>query len=202
MQLIPGLAIEQAPVDSLVEHPRNARRGDVEVIKESLTAHGQYAPLVVQRSTRHVLKGNHTLQALRALNWTDAAVVYVDVDDDQALRILLVDNRSSDLGGYDFDALAELIGILDGDYAGTGYGPDDLAQTKAMLDALTPRDTQGSSASEDLPGWEAKGLRTIQLTYNVATHDKVTEALDRIARHHQVDTYSAVVKLMVENAPD
>jgi hypothetical protein len=193
VQLIPALTVERVPIGVLSEHPDNARHGDVDAIIESIQVHGQYAPLIAQRSTGRVLKGNHTLRALRMLARETVEVAYLDVDDDQALRILLVDNRSSDLGGYDYDALTAVIQSLGGDFAGTGYTPDDLKDAEAFLAFLTPRDAQAASAADDLPGWEAKGMRTILLSYSLAQHAEVSDALDRLARHYKLDDYSAVV---------
>lgn len=201
MQVIAGLAVEWVPLDRLVEHPRNARVGDVDTILESLQTHGQYVPLIAQRSTGHVLKGNHTLKALRQLHRATAAVSWLDVDDDQALRILLIDNRASDLGGYDYDDLTAVIQSLAGDLAGTGYTPDDVSDAEDLLARLTPKDTQGSTAAEDLPGWEAKGVRTVLLSYSVSQHAEVTAALDRLARCYEVGDYSAVVARMVAAQP-
>jgi len=126
------LGVEQVPIDSVQPHPANARRGDVEAIKLSLETHGQYAPIVVQRSTGYVVKGNHTLAAARALGWAEVGVVFVDVSDDQAARIMLVDNATSDAGTYDAQSMQELIDQLEGDLAGTGYDAesiDDLLRT-------------------------------------------------------------------------
>src|ERR1017187_2560559 len=92
-----SLTVEQVDVGTLKQHPRNARQGDVGAIVESLRAHGQYRPIVVQRSTNHVLAGNHTLKAARELGWPTIAATFLDVTNDQALRILLVDNRTNDL---------------------------------------------------------------------------------------------------------
>ena len=85
------------PIDDFKTHPRNVRQGDVGAISESLKAHGQYRPIVVQRSTGYVLAGNHTFMAAKSLGWDKIAVTYVDCDEEQATRILLVDNRANDL---------------------------------------------------------------------------------------------------------
>lgn len=53
-------------------------------------------------------------------------VQYVDVDDTQALKILLVDNRSSDLAAYSLDVLEGLLEQLAPDLSGTGFDLDDL----------------------------------------------------------------------------
>jgi hypothetical protein len=84
----------------------NARRGDVPAIAESLAQNGQYKPVVVNVGTTtgrpdEVLVGNHTLLAARSLGWESIDVCYVDVDETQAKRIVLADNRLSDRATYD-----------------------------------------------------------------------------------------------------
>jgi len=116
---------ERKKVAELKPHPENPRRGDVEAIAESLSAHGQYRPITVQKSTGFVLAGNHTLAAAASLGWDEVAVVVVDVDDEQARRILLVDNRTADMGSYDDDALVSLLQSLE-DLGGTGYTFEDI----------------------------------------------------------------------------
>lgn len=56
--------------------------------------------------------------------------MWVDVDDDRALRILLADNRTNDLASYDDTVLASLLSDLanTSDLTGTGYDGDDLDQ--------------------------------------------------------------------------
>lgn len=98
----PELAV---PVSRLRLYARNPRRGDLEALKESLRLNGQYRPIVVNRGTAtgredEVLAGNHTLRAARELGWEAIAATYVDVDDEHARRIVLVDNRTNDLASY------------------------------------------------------------------------------------------------------
>ncbi len=128
------LTIECVPTDSLIPHPDNPRRGNVEAIKESLERNGQYRPIVANRSTREVLAGNHTLRAAVELGWAAIAATFVDVDPEQAKRILLGDNRTNDLAGYDTQELVDLLSELD-DLEGTGY--DDAALGE-LLDELAP----------------------------------------------------------------
>lgn len=106
-------------------YPGNARRGDVDAIADSLKVHGQFQPIIVQKGTNYVLIGNHTLKAAKKLRWAEVQVSYLDVEDAQAKKIVLVANRTSDLGTYDLDALATLLSDVD-DLAGTGYSDADL----------------------------------------------------------------------------
>ncbi len=123
--------VELVAVGSLRLSGQNPRRGDVAAIKQSLEANKQYQPIIARRSTGEVLVGNHRLLAARELGWREIAVCFIDVDDDQARRILLADNRTSDLAGYDSQALIDLLEELDGGFVGTGYVQADL---DALLD--------------------------------------------------------------------
>jgi hypothetical protein len=123
------LAQHAIPIGSVTNHPRNVRQGDIGAISESLKDNGQYRPIVVQSSTGHVLAGNHTLKAAKALGWKEIAATFVDCDDERALRILLADNRTNDLATYDDNALADLLKELastEQGLSGTLYDGDDL----------------------------------------------------------------------------
>ena len=115
------------PIDSVRPYEHNPRRGDLDAIKESLEANGQYRPVVANRRDGTVLAGNHTWQAAKALGWDEVAVTWVDVDEEDAARIVLVDNRANDLAGYDDRSLAELLGSLP-DLSGPGYDAAALAE--------------------------------------------------------------------------
>ena len=132
---------ERVAIDAVRPHPHNARQGDVAAISESLRIHGQYRPIVVQKATSHIVAGNHTWQAAQSLGWKEIDVTWIDVDDDEALRILLVDNRSNDLASYDDAALAELLKSLADDAGtleGTGFDEDDLAELLGDTEPFDP----------------------------------------------------------------
>lgn len=116
-------------IDELQTHPSNVRQGDVGAICESLKAHGQYRPIVFQQSTKRILAGNHTYKAAKALGWTHIAATPVVCDDQQALRILLADNKANDLATYDepelIELLKQLVDTTDG-LLGTLFDEDEL----------------------------------------------------------------------------
>jgi hypothetical protein len=93
------------PVNSIRPHPRNPRRGDVYAIGKSIEAHGFYGRVLVQKSTGYILVGNHRYFAAVEADAAEIPVEYVDVPDDEALRILLDDNRASDMAQYDHEIL-------------------------------------------------------------------------------------------------
>jgi len=127
---------EAVPLAQLTEHPSNPRRGSVQVIADSIEANGFYGAVIAQRSTGFVVAGNHRLKAAREQGLDSVPVVWLDIDDERARRILLVDNRSSDLAGYDDPELAALLTSLAGSpdaLRGTGFADDDLADVLARL---------------------------------------------------------------------
>lgn len=123
------------PLNALTPHPANPRRGHLDAISDSIREHGFYGAVVAQRSTGHILAGNHRWQAAQAAGATEIPVIWVDVNDDEALRILLVDNRTNDLATYDDHALLAILNDLNLTPAGlTGTGYDDNA-LKDLLEA-------------------------------------------------------------------
>jgi hypothetical protein len=93
--------LRQLPINEVKVHPLNPREGDIGSIIDSLEVMGQYRPIVVNKRTKHISSGNHTYQGAVQLGWEKIAVHWVDVDDVEEIKILIVDNRTSDLATYD-----------------------------------------------------------------------------------------------------
>lgn len=155
-------AYEMVPVSDLSPHPDNPRRGNVDLIAESIEANGFYGGLVVQRSTGHVLAGNHRFRAAQQVGIEEVPVMWVEVDDDVARRILLVDNRSADLAANDDTELLALLESLDFELEGTGYSPDDLDDLKALLGKIeeTAAEETGARFADD--GEVVEGVKTLK----------------------------------------
>lgn len=133
--------------------PGNPRKGDVDAIAASLRANNQYKPITVNKGTHtgrpmEVLAGNHTVKAIRDLaekypedeRWQEIDAWVIDVDNDRAERIVLADNRTSELGGIDTHQLHELLsglGETDAALEGTGYSGVDL---QALAEAVKSPD--------------------------------------------------------------
>lgn len=148
----------EIPLADISPHPRNPRRGDIDLIAESLRVNGQYRPIVVQLYTGFILAGNHTAIAAGRLGWTHILGVYVDVDDVAALRILLADNRTADVATYEFDELDALLRSFEGDLEGTGWTSESAARELGRLIsdsespfAAVPRPSGGSAPIDAVP---------------------------------------------------
>lgn len=151
MAIAPALRALIVPVDAVEPHPRNARQGDVGAVATSLDTFGQVRPILVQRSTGYIVAGNHVWRAVKSLGWAEIAAVMVDFDDQTALRYLIADNRTQELGTYDQDVLLGVLTELAGAniLLGTGYDGDDVDLLLKRRDLMLPE--PGDAPVEQVP---------------------------------------------------
>ena len=140
---------ELVPVGSVRAHPENPNRRNVKAIGRSIEANGFYGAVIVQKSTGYILAGNHRYQAAVDSGADELPVIYVDVSDVEAVRILLADNRYAELSKRDparVAALLEGLKTAKGKLKGTGYGAGFLNRT------LTTLSKQSEDDEDDGPG--------------------------------------------------
>jgi hypothetical protein len=193
------------PVDSLVPHPENPNQGSVGAIHESIDENGFVGAVVAQKSRRRVLAGNHTLQAALAAGMAEIPVIWVDVDDARARKILLAMNKARDEATYDPHALAKMLVAMAGESAEglrgslwSGDELDDLLGTMAKdagiaveqlvndLGGSVPGMSAGLShgQSADVPakagGIETGALKQIVFTFSAEEFPLVRKRLDAL----------------------
>jgi site-specific DNA-methyltransferase (adenine-specific) len=125
-----NLRVESVLISSLSLDPTNARRHDAKnlaSIEGSLRLFGQRKPIVVTGSNV-VVAGNGTLEAAKALGWSNIDVVRIPVDwsPEQVKAYALADNRTAELAEWDAKVLAEQLVELDAvgwDVAEFGFEP-------------------------------------------------------------------------------
>lgn len=202
---------EVVPVDALSPHPDNPRRGDTAAIGESIVANGFYGAVIAQRSTGYVLAGNHRLLAARAAGIRTIPTVWVDVDDERAKRILLTDNRTSDIATNDEAALLSLLeglALTPELLAGTGYDMDALEDLRVVFDSVpaaapadtdahyaeTPEEEAARQAGRGLePSTRAAGLRELILVFPTAEQAAILDVIAALKPALGPDATSAQV---------
>lgn len=171
--------IKEVDINSLKEFPNNPRSSDLEPIKISLEKHGQYRPLTVNQHNNQILTGNHTWLAMKELGYTTCNVMFVDVDENKARKIVLVDNRMNELATYDKSKLSNMLGDLMelGELFGTGYSADEVDNIFAETEQLEETDfeefTGGFALSED-------EIADIEKRIQTPTEKKSSERLNEI----------------------
>lgn len=203
MNIRPEIADLAKPINDFTTHPRNVRQGDIGAICESLDAHGQYRPIVVQRSTGFILAGNHTWMAAKQLGWQQVAATFVDCDDAQALRILLVDNRANDLAMYDDKALADVLRDLTTTELGLDgslFSGDDLDDLLYRLEGSAGLAQQGTSLSDEADNYAAHDTRSLVIPMAVAEFTQIVAKLAEIRKSLDLPDNSAAIKHLVDDA--
>lgn len=155
------LTIHELSLADLALLPGNPRQGDIGAVSESMRVNGVYQPIIVNKGTKtgrpnEIIAGNHRAQAAKALGHETIPSVVLDVTDEEAKRIALADNRTSDLADYDNDALLLMLQDLP-DLAGTGYDGDDLDDLLAELDTTSAE--EGLTDPDDVPPPPTRRLR-------------------------------------------
>lgn len=155
------------PITTVTQHPDNPNNGDTDAIAESMQTNGVYAGVIAQKTTGHILAGNHRYAALLQLGATQIPVTWLDITNEQATRILLADNRTTRLGHDDEHLLATLLDDLTKTptgLTGTGYTNEDLLALTTI--AFAPPAPQTNT--------------TIQLVIDFTTQDDAEHALDNL----------------------
>jgi hypothetical protein len=127
------------PVEAITEHPANPNEGDEEILAESLDEHGFYGAVIVQRSTGHIIAGNTRHRRAVAAGAASIPGFWLDVGDEQAAKMLAVDNASTRAGAVNEGKLLDLLRPLS-DLIGTGYKGSELDD---MVARMTGQPTRG-----------------------------------------------------------
>lgn len=195
------------PVSTLSEHPENPRRGDSKAVNESIATNGFYGAILVQRSTGRVLAGHTRLKAAKQSGATSVPGIWLDVNDTQAKRILLADNRTSDLAYYDDDALFAVLGsILEDDSSLKGTGYDDATYRLLLRNDTEPEELyvgnvkQGPTPTDRQPIYDASDIRSIILPYSGEAYDEVVQNLTALRQEYDVKTNADVVRRLLQDA--
>jgi ParB-like chromosome segregation protein Spo0J len=147
------MEISRVSIDALIPDPSNARMHDevnISAIKGSLAKFGQQKPIVITKNNV-VVAGNGTLEAAKALGWTELDVIYSELSGTEAIAYALSDNRTSELGSWNKGILGkQLLGLSREGFgiANIGFDPKQWirSDTSSLLDdaSKNPKEKQGS----------------------------------------------------------
>lgn len=103
-------SVDEAKLDPANENVHD--EGSIAAIAASLKRFKQRTPIVVNKKTGFIAKGNGTWLAARKLGWTKLAIVFVTDDASTHTGYRLADNRTSQLSHFDDERLAASIALL------------------------------------------------------------------------------------------
>lgn len=119
-QLLNNSQIVTLKLSQIISDPMNSRVHDIhniEVIKKSLSRFGQYRPFVIQKSTMYIRVGNGMYQAMvqlakeqqKPLNQLEVKCIVLDITNQEANTLSVLDNKSSDLSYNDNAKLGQIF---------------------------------------------------------------------------------------------
>ena len=189
------MELETVKLSELKEFPDNPRVGDVRRIGDSLMKNGQYRPLTVNRKDNVILTGNHTYRAMLKLCWEECLVTYVDVDEDKAKKIVLVDNRLNDLAEYDQELLNKMLKELveENDFFGTGYDSnevEDMLKTVDMDFSVPVLEEENETVSLSKP---TEMVKEILLYFNDSEFEEYKNNIMAIADFYKCNLQEATL---------
>lgn len=141
------MQIERVPIDSISPDPANVRKHpekNLDAIKSSLRRFGQQKPIVVD-ANGIVRAGNGTLEAAKALGWTEIGIVRTELKGSEATAFAIADNRTGELADWNEAALFDTLRVLECEIPAI-----DLGFTVDEVKALQPEE-QPSENSDVIP---------------------------------------------------
>jgi hypothetical protein len=196
----------EADLTALSEHPDNPRRGDDGAVADSVDANGFYGAILAQASTGHVLAGHTRRRVLLDKGETTGPVIWVDVDDATARRILLADNRMAELATWDDEALLRVLSELGGaDPAGldgTGFDAEMLSALAADLGEVTMPTVERKDREHVADRYQNTELRQVTFALRVTEYNELVTRLETLRSQWGLDTYAAVVTRLVTEATE
>lgn len=122
--------IVKMKIDELIEFPNNVRihtKRNLDALKKSLEEFGQVKNIIVQKSTNYIVAGNGLYQAAKALGWEEITCNVIDIEDDKAKALCILDNRTGDLSQMDEKNLLDMLKDFDANMLDlTGYNDKEL----------------------------------------------------------------------------
>lgn len=201
------------PIDSIRPHPRNPRQGDVGAMSLSLERFGQYRPAVVRAGdgpeAGEIVAGSHMWKAAKALGWTHLAVLPRVMGEQEAVALMLADNRVADRGSYDQAALADLLQDLQAADDGRldpalGYDEEDLADLLSVLDRSGPPpplpDAPGGGSTPAAPAPAEPQPREVRFRLGPEDAAALEEDLSHLSDAWETDAAGAMLRAVREAA--
>ena len=194
----------EVDISTIEEHPDNPRKGDDRAVNESVQRNGFFGAILVQKSTRHVIAGNTRFRVMRDGGERTVPAFIVDVDDETATRIMLADNRTSDLAFYDDEQLFMLLQqLVDGEgLEGTGY---DRAAYELLLqsvesDTIVGNIRHGAAPEERIADYEELDVRSLILPYEGRMFEEVAGNFASLRDFWGMDSNAEVARKLAADA--
>ena len=208
-------------IETLNHDPKNPRThsdDNFKAIKNSISAHGQVEPLVVQKSSNMVIAGNARLKVLKDLQYRKVKIVKLDVNDSDARKLSISLNRSGELAswneailashlealsafdsafdseslGFSNEQMEELVAAFGGTIEELDFGIPEPEQRKELKEDDSEFEFSEEDSDEDFEEEEVN-IRMVQLFFNDTNFPEFQSKVKAIADKRDFKTITDAV---------
>lgn len=217
--------IEYTPLEEVLRWPRNPKTHDEAGMDASLERFGFVQPLIIDEGTKQLVAGHGRLEALQRRYragkpppariqkkgelWLVPVVRGITFADEAAAELYLIaDNRLTEAGGWDDEALGVMLKRLDAmdKLGGTGFSGEDAeaiyrrVESSMRLDtaAATTHDTALDMATgEQAPAYSVAEIKQVVIRFEKERYEKVVQKLEEAAERLKLESNTDVVQKLV-----
>jgi ParB-like nuclease family protein len=209
------VSVQYRALADLARWPRNPKAHDIPQIRASLRRHGFVLPLVEDETSEQLVAGHGRLEALLQMQaegepaprrikvaadggWSVPVVAGVSFESEQeAEAYLLADNRLVEAGGWQSEALNEMLTDLRANDAltGTGWSNEEVDQ---ILAATSVESHQGLTPEERQVAYDAGVIKQIVLYFKSAEFEPMLGRLQTVMDEAKVDNHTAAFLYLLE----
>jgi site-specific DNA-methyltransferase (adenine-specific) len=172
-------------VDKLLPWVKNPRKNDMAVagVAKSIELFGFGAPVLARRANGEIIAGHTRIKAAAQLGMATVPVRYLDLDEKQAHKLALADNRLGEVATWDDELLAEVLSEFDGDdLSSLGFGDAELEVLLPKHENVTPPNADGEGPGEFLDA----GIELIRVRVAIAEGQRVRDIIARALESESV----------------
>lgn len=202
--------VEYRKLADLARWPRNPKAHDIPQLKASLRRFGFVLPVVEDAASQQLVAGHGRLEALLEMqkdgepapsrvrvsadgSWSIPVVSGVAfASEREAEAYLLADNRLVEAGGWDSEALNEILkGFhLQGDVEGIGWSMQDLDK---LLAEASAEELRGPTPEDLKVSYDAGIIKQIVLYFRGDAFEPVVSRLQKVMDEIGADNHTDVV---------
>jgi len=197
---------EEVPVADLLEmsakyNPRKIDESDMESLRHSIREWGFVEPVVVNKTSGMVVGGHQRIEAAKLEGIETVPVFYVELDEASERSLNLALNRIS--GEWDDAKLLGVLSALSEEYvalAGFSEGEVETLYSRMAYAGEGTSDGTHIALTPEETGWAESSIRSVILPYDVETHGKVLEMMEKARREMKVDNNSDLILGLLSGA--
>lgn len=143
------LKITYLPIESLKKYEKNPRKNQkaIPIVKKSIQEYGFKNPIIIDKNNV-IIAGHTRLEASKELGYTEVPTIQVtDLNEDQIKAFRIMDNKSQEYAGWDFELLRSELKDINLNLDLTGIKEAELNR---IIEAQPEREGRGKEPKYSL----------------------------------------------------